>query len=166
MLQRLKRIRELFIPGVFGLLVLITLVCVLASCTSSAASGGPSANGGNSAAAGAGNDAGSAATSGMPRSNHAADGLPTVAAADLPAEARDTMRLIASGGPYPYHQDGTVFQNRERLLPRESSGYYHEFTVKTPGSPDRGARRIISARDGTLYYTDDHYNSFRRIVTS
>lgn len=79
---------------------------------------------------------------------------------DLPPEATDTADLIAQGGPYPYPQDGTVFQNREDLLPDCPSGYYHEYTVETPGSPDRGARRIVTGDDGEHFYTDDHYASF------
>jgi ribonuclease T1 len=90
-------------------------------------------------------------------------GLHWVAPVDLPAQARDTVALIKSGGPFPYSEDGIVFGNREGILPKESSGYYHEYTVTTPGSSDRGARRIIAARDGAMYYTDDHYSSFRRI---
>jgi ribonuclease T1 len=82
----------------------------------------------------------------------------------LPAEARTTLRLIAGGGPFPYEQDGAVFQNRERRLPARSSGYYHEYTVVTPGSDDRGARRIIAGAGGERYYTDDHYESFVRVV--
>src|ERR1051325_3662156 len=74
-------------------------------------------------------------------------GLRTVSAAQLPAEGRTTLRLIAQGGPYPYRQDGVTFQNRERLLPREPRGYYREFTVPTPGSSDRGARRIIAGKN-------------------
>jgi guanyl-specific ribonuclease Sa len=79
---------------------------------------------------------------------------------DLPPETADTADLIAQGGPFPYPQDGTVFQNREALLPNCPSGYYHEYTVKTPGSPDRGARRIVTGDDGEHFYTDDHYASF------
>jgi ribonuclease T1 len=92
-------------------------------------------------------------------------GLPTVDAGQLPAEARKTLELIDSGGPFPYKQDGAVFQNRERLLPARARGYYHEYTVPTPGSPDRGARRVIVGGPGERYYTDDHYRSFRRIVS-
>jgi ribonuclease T1 len=87
----------------------------------------------------------------------------TVAATSLPAEARQTLALIDSGGPFPYDQDGVVFGNREGLLPDHDYGYYHEYTVPTPGSPDRGARRIITGDSGELYYTDDHYRSFERI---
>lgn len=94
--------------------------------------------------------------------------LPTVALSSLPSQATDTVRLVQKGGPFPYSQDGTVFQNREGLLPSQSSGYYHEYTVKTPGSSTRGARRIITG-GGTLknpahwYYTADHYASFSNV---
>ena len=93
------------------------------------------------------------------------DGLEVVRVADLPPEARRTLNLIARGGPFPYQRDGAVFANRERLLPRRGSGYYHEYTVPTPGENDRGARRIIADASGECYYTDDHYASFRRVVT-
>ena len=80
---------------------------------------------------------------------------------DLPSQAYTTLNLIAKGGPYPYSQDGSVFQNRERLLPSQSTGYYHEYTVKTPGSSTRGARRIITGEETQEdYYTADHYESF------
>ncbi|MEU7646845.1 ribonuclease domain-containing protein [Streptomyces huasconensis] len=79
----------------------------------------------------------------------------------LPPQAHDTLKLIEAGGPYPYPQDGTVFQNREGELPRQSSGYYHEYTVVTPGSDDRGARRIVTGEKSREdYYTADHYASF------
>ncbi|MFJ4919190.1 ribonuclease domain-containing protein [Streptomyces sp. NPDC088725] len=79
----------------------------------------------------------------------------------LPSQAHDTLDLIDAGGPFPYDQDGVVFQNREQLLPIQSSSYYHEYTVVTPGSPDRGARRIITgSKTDEDYYTADHYESF------
>ena len=83
----------------------------------------------------------------------------------LPAEARQTLRLIAAGGPFPYDRDGATFHNRERRLPAQPPGYYREYTVLTPGSPDRGARRIVSGGSPPVvyYYTDDHYRSFRQI---
>ena len=87
-------------------------------------------------------------------------GLPVRALSELPAEAAGTWRLIEEGGPFPYREDGTVFGNRERLLPAEESGYYREYTVDTPGSDDRGARRIVTGSGGELYYTEDHYSSF------
>jgi ribonuclease T1 len=87
----------------------------------------------------------------------------TVCHSALPPEADDTLRLIGAGGPYPYRQDGGVFQNREGVLPGEPAGYYHEYTVRTPGAPDRGARRIVTARSGTDYYTADHYVTFDSI---
>ena len=82
----------------------------------------------------------------------------------LPAEARHTLALIKAGGPFPYAQDGTVFGNREGQLPQRNRGYYREYTVKTPGAKDRGARRIVSGVPGEYYYTDDHYKTFRRII--
>ena len=88
---------------------------------------------------------------------------PTLAFAQLPPEAQQTIRLIDQGGPFPYDRDGIVFGNRERLLPLQAEGYYHEYTVITPGSSDRGARRIIAGSRGELYYTADHYKSFRLI---
>ncbi|NYJ75494.1 ribonuclease domain-containing protein [Allobranchiibius huperziae] len=90
-------------------------------------------------------------------------GLGTVAYADLPSGARHTLSLVDKGGPYPYRQDGTVYQNRNRDLPIQPRGYYHEYTVVTPGSGDRGPRRIVVGRDGTAYYTADHYDTFRRV---
>jgi ribonuclease T1 len=94
--------------------------------------------------------------------------MATVALADLPAQGRDTYQLIHQGGPFPYEKDGTVFGNRERLLPGEKRGYYREYTVKTPGSRNRGARRIVCGGVPTTpahcYYTADHYASYRRIV--
>ena len=92
-------------------------------------------------------------------------GLAMIAAAELPKEARDALVLIRQGGPYPYAKDGSIFSNRERILPRQPRGYYHEYTVKTPGARDRGARRIICGGKPplTCYYTGDHYASFRVI---
>jgi ribonuclease T1 len=92
-----------------------------------------------------------------------------VALAALPPEARQTEQLIRSGGPYPHAKDGAVFGNRERALPRQARGYYREYTVKTPGSRDRGARRIVCGgremrAPDACYYTADHYASFKRIV--
>ena len=89
----------------------------------------------------------------------------TISLGELPAEARETLRLIDAGGPFPYRRDGIVFQNRERRLPEQPRGYYREYTVPTPGSKDRGARRIIAGNKpaAVFYYTADHYKSFRRI---
>ena len=91
-------------------------------------------------------------------------GLKIVAVADLPKEAQDTLKLIDQGGPYPYSRDGVVFGNLEKILPKHDRGYYHEYTVKTPGEKDRGARRIVTGNAQERYYTDDHYKSFRRIA--
>lgn len=92
-----------------------------------------------------------------------AGSLPIIAYDDLPPEAHDTIALIDRGGPFPFSRDGVTFQNRERILPRKADGYYHEYTVITPGENDRGARRIVTGEDGEMYYTDDHYDSFREI---
>ena len=81
----------------------------------------------------------------------------------LPREAQHTLQIIRRGGPYPYERDGAVFGNYERLLPQRARGYYHEYTVPTPGAQNRGARRIVSSGDGEYYYSDDHYRSFKRI---
>jgi ribonuclease T1 len=98
--------------------------------------------------------------------------LGTIRAAQLPPEGRATLAAIRAGGPFASRRDGIVFGNRERILPRRPRGYYAEYTVPTPGERTRGARRIIAGRgqtgdfrsSGEYYYTDDHYNSFRRIV--
>ncbi|KQW02127.1 ribonuclease domain-containing protein [Streptomyces sp. Root369] len=91
-------------------------------------------------------------------------GPATVQESKLPAEARQTLELIDRGGPFPYAKDGSVFGNFERLLPAHRRGYYHEYTVPTPGSRDRGARRIVTGQGGEIYYTDDHYDSFRAVL--
>jgi ribonuclease T1 len=90
--------------------------------------------------------------------------IATVAPHALPPEARHTLTLIREGGPYAHERDGVVFGNRERLLPLHARGYYREYTVPTPGVKHRGARRIVAGRSGELYYTEDHYRSFKRIV--
>jgi ribonuclease T1 len=82
----------------------------------------------------------------------------------LPPQALVTLELIRAGGPFPYPRDGAVFGNREGRLPSHRHGYYREYTVPTPGAGDRGARRIVGGRGGELYYTDDHYRTFRRII--
>lgn len=97
--------------------------------------------------------------------------IPEVRIDELPVEARQTLAQIKRGGPYAYRKDGSVFGNREKRLPAQPRGYYTEYTVKTPFSRDRGARRIVAGRgaernpatSGEYYYTDDHYNTFRRI---
>lgn len=89
--------------------------------------------------------------------------MQTLDVAALPQEARDTLKLIKRGGPFPYLKDGAYFGNREKLLPARHKGYYREYTVKTPGSADRGARRIVSGAEGEYYYTDDHYQTFKLI---
>ncbi|MGJ5750187.1 ribonuclease domain-containing protein [Streptomyces puniciscabiei] len=135
------RPRRSLLPAVAGLLALV-LAVLLAGCSS-----GPSGA--------------SAAAVSTPAWAH---GMATVRESRLPAEARQTLALIDKGGPYPYPRDGVVFGNFERRLPKHQRGYYHEYTVRTPGSRDRGPRRIITGRGGEIYYTDDHYNSFRAVL--
>lgn len=111
---------------------------------------------------------GSVAVDGTARRSESGDGLPVVALASLPNEARATHRLILQGGPFPYDKDGTIFFNRERLLPQQARGHYREYTVRTPGLSHRGARRIVCGgqpptQPEACYYTADHYASFRRI---
>jgi ribonuclease T1 len=91
-------------------------------------------------------------------------GLEIVKASSLPPEARTTLKLIEANGPYPYSRDGVVYNNLEKILPKQAKGYYHEYTVVTPGSKDRGARRIIAGGKGERFYTDDHYASFKEVV--
>ena len=98
----------------------------------------------------------------------ARESLDNVALASLPPEARRTLQLIKQGGPFPYpRKDGSTFGNYEKRLPYQPRGHYREYTVPTPGSRDRGARRIVAGSppetSGEYYYTDNHYRSFRRI---
>lgn len=98
-------------------------------------------------------------TSDTPRS-----GLPEVPVAELPAQARTVLARIAEGGPYRYPQDDRVFRNREGRLPDREAGYYREYTVPTPGESDRGARRLVVGEGGDVYYTADHYRTFRQVL--
>lgn len=139
--------------------------------TSAAASTGSSASVSTGSATKAASKAASPSSSASGKSStqrlapaKATTSLPTVKVSQLPPEAVTTLTLIAAGGPYPYSRDGVVFENREGILPKQKSGYYHEYTVVTPGSSDRGARRIITGADGQRFYTDDHYDSFREVI--
>ncbi|MER8009148.1 MULTISPECIES: ribonuclease domain-containing protein [unclassified Streptomyces] len=101
-----------------------------------------------------------ACSSGGPTTTRSPAGPATMPVSQLPVEARRTLALVDEGGPFPYAKDGAVFGNFEGLLPRRRRGYYHEYTVPTPGSRDRGARRIVTGQGGEIYYTADHYQSF------
>jgi ribonuclease T1 len=99
---------------------------------------------------------------------HASNDVPSIRLTDLPPQAQQTYQSVHTGGPFPYPKDGVVFGNRERQLPSQVRGYYREYTVTTPGSRDRGARRIVCggrvpAAPQVCFYTQDHYASFRRI---
>ena len=132
--------------------------------TSAAAEGASAVEGDSEAASG--EDAGPAqvAESAATEPRAGPPGMPVITEDELPPEALETIALIESDGPYPYSKDGSTFQNREGILPDEPMGYYSEYTVETPGSSDRGARRIVGGSDGELYYTDDHYDSFSWII--
>jgi ribonuclease T1 len=143
------------------LLLLALLVAVLAAC-------GPASS--TTSAPTAGGSAGSGAAAGPEGPRPLAPASPvstlrTIAVSDLPREAVTTLTLVAAGGPFPYANDGATFSNRERILPQHPSGWYTEYTVVTPGSSDRGARRIVGGEDGARFYTDDHYASFREVIS-
>jgi guanyl-specific ribonuclease Sa len=104
---------------------------------------------------------------GRPTLGPTATSAAEVPLSQLPQQAATTIRLIEQGGPFPYPaNDGVVFHNFEHRLPSEPDGYYHEYTVPTPGSPDRGARRIITGANGAFWYTGDHYGTFERVDVS
>jgi ribonuclease T1 len=140
------------VQTLLALLVVVAAALLLAGCGSSS---------GTAAAPGS---PGVADSAGLAPAAPTTD-LETIAVADLPAEGIDTLRLIAEGGPFPYSKDGSTFQNREGILPPQPKGFYEEYTVETPGSDDRGARRIVAGDDGSRFYTDDHYDSFREVVS-
>ena len=144
----LRSVPRLF-PGLFLRLVVCLGAVLLTGCSSADTTTGTGAG------------TGSATSTSAPSW---AEGMGTVEEARLPAEARRTLDLIDAGGPFPYAKDGSMFGNFERELPRHERGFYHEYTVRTPGERDRGARRIVTGQGGEVYYTDDHYNSFRAVL--
>lgn len=103
-------------------------------------------------------------TSGTAPTGPRVEGLPVVALDALPPEAAEVVGRIDAGGPFGFDQDGATFENREGFLPDRPRGYYREYTVPTPGSDDRGARRIVTGREGEMYWTADHYDSFAWIA--
>ncbi|MFI1616814.1 ribonuclease domain-containing protein [Streptomyces lydicus] len=138
--------------------LLAGLLLVVTGCATGGGDSGSSPGSPRATATGAVTAPRPSGTPGRPR------GMPVVEVGELPVQARDTLRLIDAGGPFPYAQDGTVFGNREGLLPRHPRGYYHEYTVPTPGAPDRGARRLVTGEGHETYYTQDHYRSFRAVL--
>ncbi len=95
--------------------------------------------------------------------SHSYQALEEISSSTLPVEAQDTLRMIKQGGPFPYPRDGVVFGNYEKRLPKQQRGYYHEYTVRTPGVRNRGARRIVCGKPLECYYSSDHYETFKRI---
>lgn len=144
-------------PGVLLAVLLAVLgLAVLAACGASTAA--------TSTATGPGGGASVSDAADLAPSSASTD-LDLIAVDQLPPEGVGTLRLIASNGPFPFAKDGVTFQNREGILPQQKSDFYREYTVLTPGSSDRGARRIIGGADGSRFYTDDHYSSFREVVS-
>ena len=143
---------------VLAVLLALVLGALLAACGSSMPKGSATYGPGAGSAATPSDAAGLAPAAPV-------SSLRTMLVAQLPQQGVDTLQLIASGGPFPYDKDGVTFSNREGILPQHKSGWYQEYTVITPGSKDRGARRIIAGKDGERYYTDDHYASFREVVS-
>ncbi|MFC4908803.1 ribonuclease domain-containing protein [Actinomadura gamaensis] len=141
--------------------LLALVLAPLLALTGLAACGGGSSGGDAGASGPSAPRTGVRQSSGTPKARGAIREVP---ASSLPAEAQRTLKLIAAGGPFPYRKDGTTFGNRERRLPAEPNGYYREYTVPTPGSGDRGARRVIAGKGGERYYTQDHYRSFVRVT--
>jgi ribonuclease T1 len=148
--------------GLIGLL-LLTLLLFLGACGSGSGADNASDKAGESIDAVAGQQEEQPQPTEVP-SVGPVSGLPVILWDELPPEAQETIQLIDQGGPFPYDKDGSTFGNREEVLPDRPHGYYKEYTVITPGSSNRGARRIVGGADGELYYTDDHYDSFREVV--
>ena len=153
-------------------IIVVVIVAIITACTHS----GGSDNATDPGAAASTSSASSATATSTPTYGEGPDGeqkhtgtdpvsgLPWIAVSQLPAEAQHELDLIDAGGPFSYPgKDGSTFGNYEGILPDEARGYYREYTVDTPGSDDRGARRIITGSGGEFYYTDDHYESFSRI---
>lgn len=150
-----------------GLVVLLALLAVLglAGCAATATAPATTSAGATTTRPGAPTTGGAtAAAAGTLAPAQATTALRTVRVASLPPEAVTTLRLIASGGPFPYSKDGATFGNREGILPKRPNGFYAEYTVVTPGEGDRGARRVVAGADGSRFYTADHYASFREVI--
>lgn len=157
-------------------IILVALALLLTGCgatagtsqsntaaASAAAGGTPSATSKATSSPKSPRQSASAATTQLAPATPTSD-LDTITVGELPPEAVTTLELIASDGPFPYSRDGVTFGNREGILPAEPNGFYAEYTVVTPGSKDRGARRIVAGEDGSRYYTDDHYASFEEVI--
>jgi guanyl-specific ribonuclease Sa len=158
--------------GLLGLLSALLVGCGAGSGTATAPAAGTATSASSGPAAGAAAaGSGSGATAGCPAPSSNAPGasasrLPVKALCALPVQAAQVWRTIQSGGKLTYSRDGIVFNNAERLLPAHNRGYYHEYTVPTPGSRDRGARRLITGQGHEVYYTGDHYASFVVVDTA
>ena len=144
-----------------GVVAAALAAVLLAGCGSSTSSAGAAPLAAGSPAAVAPSNAPTGEALAPPTATTA---LTVVQLSALPSEAVATLQLIKDGGPYPYPNDGIMFQNREKRLPKQPAGFYQEYTVPTPGSSDRGARRIVAGSDGSRFWTQDHYASFREVI--
>ena len=143
---------------------IVVVSAILGACNKDGSRGATEASGASASQAPVQSASDAAAASGT----HEAAPLATVTKKQLPGEAAETLRLIKAGGPYPYRDDGVLFRNSAGLLPQHPRGYYHTYTVRTPGSTDRGQRRIVCGgprkQTGDCYYTEDYYANFKRIA--
>lgn len=151
--------RRRITAALIGLIVLVLAGWLVKDGISGDDTKSTSAPSSSSASAGPTGEAGASRVKGKVAGEES--GLPVKPLSGLPPQASETWRLISAGGPYPYpRNDDVLFQNREKILPAKASGYYREYTVKTPGSPDRGAKRLVTGSGKELFFTDDHYKSF------
>jgi ribonuclease T1 len=157
------------VKSAWALSCIVVLSALLGGCGKQGSQNGTDAavSGASAAASSASEAPGQAAQSASGAS--AASGvLATVTQAQLPAESAETLRLIKAGGPFPFGEDGVLFRNTAQLLPQHPRGYYHTYTVRTPGTADRGQRRIVCGgprkQTSDCYYTGDYYVNFKRIA--
>ena len=79
-------------------------------------------------------------------------------------DLKPTLARIAKGIEDPHPNDGAVFTNRERRLPRQPDrNYYHEYVLRTKGIRGVGPQRVILGNSGEIFYTPDHYATFVRV---
>lgn len=79
-------------------------------------------------------------------------------------DLQPTLDRIAQGQLFErFPHDGSIFQNREKRLPKHPAGYYKEYVVPTPGESGPGPQRLVVGKEGEVYYTQDHYHTFQRI---
>jgi ribonuclease T1 len=158
------------VKSAWALSCMVVLSALLGGCGKQGSPNGTdaAASGASAASASSASEAPGQAAQGASGASAASGVLTTVTQAQLPAESAETLRLIKAGGPFPFGEDGVLFRNTAQLLPQHPRGYYHAYTVRTPGATDRGLRRIVCGgprkQTSDCYYTDDYYASFKRIA--